>query len=53
MEQKYVVKVSGTAMSLPLSRTLAEQYINNLQPNQQPLAEIVPVSEAGKEILLG
>jgi len=53
MEQKYIVKVNGSTVSAPLSKVLAEQQIKNLHPNQQNLAELVPVQDDGKEALFG
>ena len=53
MEQKYVVKVNGNPMSSPMTKMLAEEYVKKLHANQQSLAEIVPVTDTGKEMLFG
>lgn len=53
METKYIVKVNGSAVSQPLTKILAEEEIKHLHPNQQKLAELVPVTDTGKEMLFG
>jgi len=53
MEQKYIIKVNGSPVSAPLSKPLAEEQIKKLHPNQQNLAELVPVQDDGKEMLFG
>lgn len=51
---KYVVKVNGRIVSVPFtSRHLAEGHISHLPESQQGIAEIVPVTDKGREILLG
>ena len=51
---KFVVKVNGVAISTPQqTRTLAEAFLLSLSPAQRALAEIVPVADNGKELLLG
>jgi len=53
-EIKYVVRVNGVTVSIPFSsRMLAEQHVGNLPTEQQSLAEVVPVTPAGQELLLG
>lgn len=53
-QTKYVVKVQGRVVSAPqASRNLAEAFILNLPVDQRSLAEVVPVSDQGKELLLG
>lgn len=53
-EVKYVVKVNGVTVSVPFtSRMIAEQHIANLPADQQPIAEVVPVTENGQQVLLG
>lgn len=52
-EVKYVVKVRGQVRTAPLTRALAESQVNSLPLEEQPLAEIVPVTTNGQEILLG
>lgn len=53
-ETKFVVKVNGRVVSDTFaSRMLAEQAVANLPKDQQPIAEIVPVTSGGQEILLG
>lgn len=50
----YVVRVNGQNMTIPFnSRQLAEMEITKLAPNLQSLAEVVPVTAEGKELLLG
>lgn len=51
-ELKYVIKVNGKICSAPLLRTLAEAAIQNLPENERVIAELVPVTESGKELLL-
>jgi hypothetical protein len=51
---KYVIKVNGTTVSIPFAtKMLAEQFIASLPKEQQPIAEVVPVTNEGKELLLG
>lgn len=51
---KYVIKVNGKVVSIPFtSKMLAEQHINNLPQDQQIIAEVVPVTEDGRQILFG
>lgn len=50
---KYVIKVNGKAVSKPfLSEAQALQHVVNLPQDQQPLAEVVPVTDDGKTLLL-
>ena len=50
----YVVRVGGKEVSTRYSnRVLAEQELINLAPEQKQLAEIVPVTADGKQVLLG
>lgn len=49
----YVVKVNGVAISTPTSRALAEQQKNNLPEESRLLAEVVPVTSDGNQILFG
>jgi hypothetical protein len=53
-ETKYLVKVQGVVVSPPCaSRQIAESYVLHLTPQQQSLAEIVPITGGGKQVLLG
>ena len=49
----YVVKVNGVAISSPTTRSLAEQQKLNLPTESQALAEIIPVTSEGKQVLFG
>lgn len=50
----YVVRVNGQNMTIPFSsRQLAEAEMSKLAPDLRPLAEVVPVTSDGKELLLG
>lgn len=50
----YVVRVNGQNMTIPFnSRQMAESEIVKLAPDLQALAEVVPVTAEGKELLLG
>ena len=50
----YVIKVKGQTVSIPYSSpSLAEQNISLLAPEHQLIAEVVPVTQDGREILLG
>lgn len=51
---RYVIKVKGQNVSVPFAtKMLAEQHLGNLPQEQQTIAEIVIVTEDGKQILLG
>ena len=51
---RYVIKVNGVTVSVPFAtKPLAEAHIGNLPPEQQVIAEIVPMTESGKQILFG
>ncbi len=53
-EVKYVVRVKGTIVSIQFaSQMVAEQHIANLPLDQQMIAEVVPVTGTGQELLLG
>jgi hypothetical protein len=52
-EMKFVIKVNGQARSKPLIRTLAEQALQNLPEDERVIAELVPVTPGGQELLLG
>jgi len=50
----YVVKVNGVAVSTRFTeRMMAEMAKNNLPEEQKMLAEVVPVTTDGKQVLLG
>lgn len=51
--EKYIVIVNGTAASAVLPRHLAEQFISQLPQAQQSIAQIVPATADGKQVLLG
>lgn len=51
---KYVIKVNGQVVSIQFaSAFVAEQAVGQLAPEQQAIAEVVPVTASGKEVLLG
>jgi hypothetical protein len=53
-KQYYQVRVKGKSMSQPFEqRVIAEQFVMRLTHEDQPLAEIVTVTAAGQELLLG
>jgi hypothetical protein len=50
----YVVRVNGQDMSVPFSSAqMAEMEKAKLPPDTQMIAEVVPVTSDGKELLLG
>ena len=49
----YIVKVNGVAISQPTTRELAEEQKNKLPESSKKLAEVVPATCDGKEILFG
>lgn len=50
----YVVRVNGVEISTRFNeRLMAEMAKNNLPKEQQMLAEVVPITTDGKQILLG
>lgn len=52
-EMKFVIKVNGQVRTKPLLRTLAETALQNLPEEERSVAEIVPVTPSGQELLLG
>ena len=51
---QYAVKVNGHTVKVLPSRQLAEAAILSLPPDQQRIAEILPIQQnTGKELLLG
>lgn len=51
---RYVVKVNGITLSpIYFTEATAQQFILNLSQEQQKLAEVVIVSQDGKELLFG
>jgi hypothetical protein len=52
-EMKFVIKVNGQVRTKPLLRTLAETALQNLPEDERVVAEIVPVTSSGQELLLG
>lgn len=52
-ELKYIVKVNGQTRTAALPKTLAEAALQNLPVNERSLAQLVPVTDGGQEILLG
>ena len=51
--EKFGVKLNGNIQGTYRTRELAEQYITTLLEEHQHVAEIVPVTNEGLEILLG
>lgn len=53
-QTQYAIRVNGrvVASNLP-SRQLAEATLLNLPPEQRALAEIVPMTAEGKQVLFG
>lgn len=50
----YIVRVNGQNMSVPFNSVqLAEMEKAKLPPDMQMIAEVVPVTSEGKELLLG
>lgn len=50
----YVLKVNGVVVSGRFGQAMmAEMAKNNLPEEQRMLAEVVPVTEDGKQVLLG
>lgn len=53
-QEKFVIKVNGQIVSIAFaSAQLAEAAITNLPEAQQAIAEVVPVTADGREVLLG
>lgn len=53
-QPKYVIKINGRIVSVPFpSKALAEQHLGNLPKDQQIIAEVVPVTKSGQEMLFG
>ena len=52
-ELKYVIKVNGQVRTAPLLKQLAETALQNLPENEREIAQLVPVTDSGKELLLG
>lgn len=50
---KYVIKVRGQVRSSPLPRSLAEAAMANLPVDERTIAELVPITTDGRELLLG
>ena len=50
---KYRVQVNGVTLNESMSEYLAEQFISTLLPEQRSKAVIVPITEAGQQILFG
>lgn len=49
---KYAIKINGKVVSILFtSKMLAEQHLNNLPQEQQMIAEVVPVTKDGRQIL--
>lgn len=50
----YVVRINGKDVTVPFSSPqLAEMEKSKLAPDLQMIAEVVPVTAEGKELLLG
>ena len=52
-ELKYVIKVNGQIRTAPLLKQLAEDALQNLPESERTIAELVPVTASGQELLLG
>jgi len=50
-EVQYIVKVNGVAITAPTTKELAEQQKMGLPEASKVLAEVVPVTNDGKQIL--
>ena len=51
---QYIIKINGVPVSAPFGdKMLAEQAKNNLPEEQRILAEVVPITNDGKQVLLG
>lgn len=50
---KYQVQVNGQVLTTAHSQILAETFIGTLAPEQQQRAVVVPITEGGKQILMG
>lgn len=50
---KFQIKVNGQVIAERQSQHLAEQFVSSLTTEQQQKAVIVPVTEGGKQFLLG
>jgi hypothetical protein len=50
---KYRVVVEGRTLNESFTQQLAEQFIATLAPEQRTLAEIIPVTGDGKQVLMG
>ena len=50
---KYQVVVNGSVLAERSSKHLAESFISQLTTEQQNIANIVPITSDGKQILLG
>jgi hypothetical protein len=51
--QKYNVVVNGSVKRFNVPKSVAEHYIISLDEHAQAHAKLVPVTDEGKEILLG
>lgn len=52
-ETQWIVKVNGQVRSAPLTKALAESFVQKLPLTEQSIAQIVPATSGGQEILLG
>jgi hypothetical protein len=52
-EPRYNVVINGTTVRYSVPKFIAESYIQGLSENDQGRAKLVPVTDDGKEILLG
>lgn len=50
---KYRVQVDGIVLNESLSKSLAEQFVSSLLPDQRSKAVILPITESGSQVLLG
>ena len=51
---RYVIMVNGNRISVPfLTEQAAVQHLANLPQDQQLIAEVVPITQDDKQLLLG
>lgn len=51
-EIMYVIVVNGQQMTQPNTRSLTEQQLHLLNEDQQKVAQIIPVTSKGKQVLM-
>ena len=50
---RYNVLVNGQVLKSGVPKVLAEQFVASLSEDQQPNAQIVPVTSSGQRVLFG